>query len=246
MLYFIICEDDTHMRLRVNLVIKELLEKNPIAYSKILEFDNFNDVVKFRKDTLKKDDHCIYLLDIEINGQKNGLDLAKKIRENDYQSEIIFLTSHVELSFSVFKYKLKVLEFIPKDYDVDERLFETFKVAIRLIEEKNQSDFITIKTRGKLHKIPFSQIQYIDAKNSNKKICLHTEDYDLDFYDTLKNISKTLDSRFIQCHRSYIVNTDKIEVINPDYKELYVILKNGIKVSVSRTHLKELREYVRI
>lgn len=248
MLYFVICEDDSQMRIRVKSVVEEILERYSVENFKIVEFDNFEDVIVFRKDEIKEDDHCIHLFDIEINGSKNGLQLAKQIRENDYSSEIIFLTSHVELSFNVFKYKLRVLDFIAKDYDLDDKVFDALKIALQLYNEKfsDKSKYLTVKTKEKLHRIPFANIHYIDAKNSNKKICLHTDDYNLEFYDTLKKITEKLDSRFIQCHRSYIINADKIDTINSDYSNLYVLLRNGTRISVSRTHLKELKSHVRL
>lgn len=46
----------------------------------------------------------------------NGLVLANKIREYDSRGFIIFITSHSEMSFLTFKYKVEALDFILKDH----------------------------------------------------------------------------------------------------------------------------------
>lgn len=246
MLYFIICEDELDMQIQTKQVIKDFVDSNSVSFFDICRFDNFDDVMSFKKDKVTSEDHCIYILDIEINGSKNGLQLAKTIREDDYTSEIIFLTSHVELSYNVFKYKLKVLDFINKDFDFDKNLYAALKVAARLYLEKNDDDFLIVKQKSELHKVPFCDILFIDAKNSSKRITLHTSDYQLEFYDSLKKLKERLDHRFLICHRSYIVNGDKIASINSDYKDLYLLLHSGIQIPVSRTRIKELKEYVKL
>ena len=50
--------------------------------------------------------HCvnIYILDIDLNEKKPGLNLGREIRKSDkYSGEMIFVTNHVELSFKVFQ-----------------------------------------------------------------------------------------------------------------------------------------------
>lgn len=246
MLYFIICEDELNMQIQTKQIIKDFVEKNPIPHFKISTFDNFEEVMNYKENEITSEDHCIYLLDIEINGPKNGLQLAKTIREDDYKSEIIFLTSHVELSYNVFKYKLKVLDFINKDFDLDANLYKALKIGTRLYLEKNNDDFLIIKQKSEIYKIAFCDILFIDAKNSSKKITLHTSDYELEFYDSLKSIKSKLDHRFITCHRSYIVNGDKIDIINSDYKDLFLLLHNGLRIPVSRNRIKELKQYVQL
>lgn len=57
----------------------------------------------------------LYFLDIALQSSKNGLVLAKEIREYDPRGFIVFITSHSELSFMTFQYKVEALHFILKD-----------------------------------------------------------------------------------------------------------------------------------
>lgn len=57
----------------------------------------------------------IYFLDIDLHTNKNGLALAREIRDYDQRGFIVFITSHSEMSFLTFQYKVEALDFILKD-----------------------------------------------------------------------------------------------------------------------------------
>lgn len=61
----------------------------------------------------------LYFLDIDL-GQPdmNGFELAQEIRKFDPRGFIIFITTHAELSYMTFTYKVEALDYIIKD-DID-------------------------------------------------------------------------------------------------------------------------------
>lgn len=88
---FIIVEDDK----KTQDTIKEVLRR--VVISK----DNSIDIKYFTKYTkeLKKiiDDNSfrkVYIMDIELETKTSGIEIAKMIREKDWESEIIFITCH--------------------------------------------------------------------------------------------------------------------------------------------------------
>ncbi|MDO4545145.1 MAG: LytTR family DNA-binding domain-containing protein [Bacillota bacterium] len=44
-----------------------------------------------------------------------------------------------------------------------------------------------------------------------RKIIVHTEKGAIDFYGTFKEVEGFLDKRFMHCHRSFIINMDKVQ-----------------------------------
>ena len=66
---------------------------------------NMKNIIKTPADTK------IYILDLELPG-KTGMDIAKEIRKEDWDSIIIILTSHDELELKLLKQKLLILDFI--------------------------------------------------------------------------------------------------------------------------------------
>jgi oligoendopeptidase F len=61
-------------------------------------------------------------LDIELNSNLSGINIANKIREDDWESEIIFLTNHDNMFEQVYRSIYKVFNFIEKYHNFEERL----------------------------------------------------------------------------------------------------------------------------
>ncbi|MGV7275496.1 response regulator, partial [Mycobacterium kansasii] len=59
---------------------------------------------------------AVFLLDIALNSDINGIQLASEIRDLGGRNKIIFVTTHTELSLTVFQYQVEALDFILKDF----------------------------------------------------------------------------------------------------------------------------------
>ena len=59
----------------------------------------------------------LYFLDIDLKSNKNGIVLAKEIREYDPRGFIVFVTSHSEMSYITFQYKVCLLYTSPSPRD---------------------------------------------------------------------------------------------------------------------------------
>ena len=67
---------------------------------------------------------------------------------------------------------------------------------------------LTIKFRSCIHVVPMNEIIYMEKEK--RRIRLHTQKTDLVFYSTFNEVLTKLDHRFTWCHRSYILNLDRI------------------------------------
>ena len=56
----------------------------------------------------------LFFLDIDLKSDMDGLALAQRIRQIQPRCFIIFITSHSEMSFLTFQYKVEALDFIIK------------------------------------------------------------------------------------------------------------------------------------
>ena len=72
-------------------------------------------------------------MDIEIKDSISGIDIARKIRKDDWDSIIIFVTSHNELGYQALKAQIMLLDFISKYDDFENNFVLTIKKAISLI-----------------------------------------------------------------------------------------------------------------
>ena len=102
MLKFIVCEDNEIIRKKNISVINKVMFSNNVNYN-IFEFNSYNnDLLDIINDNSGRK---VYILDIEL-GSKSGIDIARLIRKNDWESFIIISTAHYELFPQVFKDRL--------------------------------------------------------------------------------------------------------------------------------------------
>ena len=73
-----------------------------------------------------------YFLDIQLEADMNGIKLGSEIRKHDPVGNIIFVTSHSELTYLTFVYKVAAMDFIFKD-DPSELKQESLTVLKLLI-----------------------------------------------------------------------------------------------------------------
>lgn len=131
---------------------------------------------------------------------------------------------------------------ILKPFDSEE-VSHILSDAIEVFSEryqKNQEDnaFLIETREGKIH-IPYDQIKYIEAREKKLYIRRGMEEYG--FYQTLEQMEKQLPGNFKRCHRSYIVNMDKVEKIR--FSEGIIELSSGEEVFLSKSLKKSIRDY---
>lgn len=245
MISIIICDDDKTTRERY----KEIIDKFYMAIGfknyEILSFDNSSSTLCFIKSNLDK--NYIYILDIDLNEKKNGLMLGKEIREMDkYHGEMIFITNYTEMGYKVFQYKLRVLEFIDKNYDLNKELKESLSIASKILLNKSKNTeekLLNIKFGTQSYNVPIKDIIFLETIKGSKKLLLHTSKNRFEFYGTIKELKNSLDESFIHIHKTTIVNKNYIKCINTNIANPYVELKTGEICSLSRNGLKEVKKY---
>lgn len=178
----------------------------------------------------------IYFLDVELNAKIDGIELASKIRNYDPRGFIVFVTTHPELSYLTFKYKVEALDYIIKSENED--LSENIRKCILNANKK----FISTKRDGKkffyakcgqkvLH-IPFEEIIYFETSPTPHKVLIHTLKRRIEFYGHIGEIIRELDERFYKCHKSYIINKDHISMVDKKNREIFLNGDNVCTASV--------------
>lgn len=106
--------------------------------------------------------------------------------------------------------------------------------------EKTARNSFLVDTREERTLVPYSHIYYFEARE--KKLFLRTRYTEYAFYGTIDSLEKQLPAPFRRCHRSYIVNFDKIVRLIPSENTLELGDQTMVPVSRSyRNILKEMR-----
>lgn len=240
MINFIICEDDKNTRdIIINIVNEYILDKELESNIGFVS-DSTEEVIDYVGNNSHKKN--IYILDIELKDDQNGMTLARDIRDYDSDGEIIFLTSHTTMVMYVFKYKLKALDFIDKQDDIKRRLISNFdNILCSLNTENSKRKFIEVKSGSRTYRLDFDEIINIQTTNINGKLRVSTNNAQIEFYGYIKHIIKELDERFYRSHRACIINKDHIKFLNKEKYDLYILMKNGEKSLLSRKYVKGLK-----
>lgn len=238
MLKIIICEDNEIQRKKFSAIVKDFLEFNNFDMDIALETGDPKDVVNYIN---KNDEIGLYFLDVDLKTDMNGIDLAVEIRKYDSRGFIVFVTTHDEMSYLTFKYKVEAMDYIVKE-EVDKlkyKIHQCIQEANNKISEKRVEDKIfTIKTGTKIIKVPFNKILFFETSVYSHRMILHSENRQVEFKAQMKEIEEQVDERFYRCHKSYLVNKDNIKEI--DIKKRIAYMINGEECLVSIRHLKKL------
>ena len=108
-------------------------------------------------------------------------------------------------------------------------------------EPPQASERLVVKSGGRIHFVRMDEIDWIDAAGNYVRLHVKTEAYL--FRETMNAIEQRLDpSRFVRIHRSHIVNIDRIKELQPGAGEHVVVLRNGVRLTLSRGYRDKLQE----
>lgn len=149
----------------------------------------------------------LVFLDIEME-PINGMETAQILSANQNRPAIIFVTGHPEYACDAFQ--LDAYDYILKPFDITQILRSINKIYDRF-NIKNLK--IKLKSNGNIIYIDCNEIMFVESYQ--KKTLIHLINKDIPVHDTLSSIEATLtpNKNFVRTHRSYIVNTNYIEVI---------------------------------
>lgn len=202
MLNFVLCDDNSSAIEKLSKMLNAILISNNLKGQITFTTDNPIALLSY----VKSNPTHVLLLDIDLKSDTSGLEIAEEIRKVDKNVYIIFITGHFE--FGMVAYKYKTFDFLQKPL-TKERFEETI---IRLYSDifGNKSKYIHLDNNKTV--IKENSIRFI--KKDGMKVIFHTDTRDYSTYSSFNKISNMLPQNFVRCHKSYIVNLEKIDGIN--------------------------------
>lgn len=175
----------------------------------------------------------ILLLDIEM-GETNGIELAKKLRSEHDNSQIIFITGYPD--FISEGYEVAALHYLMKPVS-EAKIHEVLDRAAANISAKERS--LIIDTDDGIMRIALSDIMAAEVLSHD--ITLHTTNGLIHIRMSLSELISMLDSRFVRCHRSSLVGLHHVKQIT----KTDVILDSGALIPLSRRMYDEVnRQFI--
>ncbi len=177
----------------------------------------------------------LIILDIELM-KMNGIELGHLIRTElkDHTIKIVYISA--KNCYDRLLFEVQPLNFLKKPVN-KEKLFKMVDLTVELLSDRDRV-FVFENKQGTF-RMKFNKILYFESFDHYFKIVTAGGNYE--FKSTLAEIMEQIsDSRFIQVHRSYIINYDS--VIHIVYEK--ITMSNGDIIPISRDRRKEVRKIV--
>jgi len=230
--------------LKIGIVEDELvIARTIISTLDELDYTHCGPAINYTEaiDMLEHHKPDLLLLDIQLSGKKDGIDVAQKLNEL-YQVPFIFLTANSDSETIDRAKKVKPHAYIVKPF-AKEELYAAIEIAFsnftgnRNNERAEQPgayhtrDYMFVRDGYVFRKIFFNELLYLESDanyvtlhcKSQKKVMVRS---------TLNDFITQLDPKtFIRIHRSYSVNIHQVNDIFPT--EVSV---DGIKIPVGKSY----------
>jgi two-component system, LytTR family, response regulator len=194
----------------------------------------------------------LVFLDIQLP-RLTGIEVLELL---DHAPMIIFTTAYDE--FAIKAFEKNAVDYLMKPFSKDRfaQAIERVKsrIASKQPQEQNIQNLaenlatdtflnrIVVRTPKEMAVIPVDNILYIEAQDDY--VMIHTSNSRHMKKQTMKYFEERLNpEQFARIHRTYIANINQIHKLEPYSKDTYVaILKNGVKLTVSNSGYKALKE----
>lgn len=201
----------------------------------------------------------LVFLDVSMPGV-NGIDVAKELAAIEPRPFIVFVTAHDNYAVSAFE--VNAFDYLLKPI-CEERLTSSMnRIRGYLLKKENQAFEDLNKLSGELNltkssrivgyhngilfPIELDEILFVTLELKNTIVVCERGKFQIN--GTLTELQEKFGDRLFRSHKSYLVNLDKIESIEPWFNSTYNIHIKGIKdiVPVSRTYAKDFKEVMNI
>ena len=144
----------------------------------------------------------------------DGLQLLHCLHEQQLQCDVIFISGFDDYSFVREAMKSGAVDYLLKPISFD-RFLKAVNRVHELLQKEQESTpepYLFVKTDKLLKKVTIQDILFIESMGNY--VLIHTSSSKEITYSPLKSLLEFLpDNLFMQVHRSYIVQTSKIQAI---------------------------------
>lgn len=236
MINIYICEDNSNQLQHLNQTIEHIISTKKYPMS----VECYSTSPSIILDTLTSNPNKnigLYFLDIDLNADIDGFDLAMKIRELDPRGFIVFVTTHSELLHLTFEYLIEPLGYIIKDSSLDihnqiEKCMSNAATKYQILNKNSGKQVIIFSTFGTEYIFEPMSLIYITVSCIPHTLEICSDDKLIQCRGTINSTVKQLPDYFLQISRDTIINV--FSVVEYDKNANKVVLKNGTEFDVPR------------
>ncbi|MGV7108090.1 LytR/AlgR family response regulator transcription factor [Flavobacterium sp. U410] len=191
----------------------------------------------------QKEKPDLILLDVNLNDNKNGIDLAYYINEH-YKIPFIFATSYSDSQTLEKAKETKPVSYLVKPFK-KEQLLSTIEISMYKIDQKDEKDSgnsdivikdaVFLKDKFKYTKVYLKDILWIKSDGNYLEIKTGQKKEELIRASLSSFIEKLNKDQFFRTHKSYIVNLNHITNIETNSVSI-----GDTKIPLSKHYYEDL------
>ena len=221
---FLVCDTDTDFAGRVAAAVHRMYEPCTVQYMygpDALE-------AALRTNSGSGD---ILLTEVELRG-RSSIDIIGRYLKASSPLQVIYITGQIEYCTQV--YETRHTGFLIKPVSVD--LFQ--RAVDRALEalKRAKAACVAVQRGGVIHMVSAVSLLYVESRG--RVVHLVTDEEELESYDKLDRLTAQMDGRFLQCHKSYVVNLDRVRQFRGDS----FLMENGVRIPISQSRRREVRQ----
>ncbi|WP_345241251.1 LytTR family DNA-binding domain-containing protein [Pontibacillus salipaludis] len=187
----------------------------------------------------------LVLCDIEMPKQK-GNEAIRACKEINADLQFIFTTAYD--TFAVEAFNLNAVDYVMKPIQINRLLLslERAKKVLRQLNTENKEtklkeyQRIPVRFNRSLYYVQVDDILFIEK--SDRKAVIHTSYEQYSSPETLEYFMEYLDDKFVQSHRSFIINLERISRIQTSGKS-YLVFFHGYEepAQISKQNIQRIQ-----
>lgn len=191
------------------------------------------------------------ILDIQLAGRKDGIDLAQKINK-EHNIPFIFLTSNADAKTVERAKAVNPHAYLVKPFSKDD-LYTSIEIALanfgnRAVKQEIKDEFedlvikdaLFIKQKELLYKVKFADIAYLKSEHIYVEV-MTVKNKKFTIRGSLPKLLEKLPNNIFRIHRSYAVNLEYLEAINSSY-----VLLQDEQIPISKSYRDDLMNRIAI
>ena len=237
--------------IKVGIVEDELLIAHGIATAlKNIGYDVAEPAISYTEalGMIVSEQPDIVLVDIQLKGHNDGIDLARKIREQ-FNIPFIFLTANADIATVTRAKEVNPHAYLVKPFKQAE-LYAAIEICLHNFSGKQGSepsthmethvvkDSLFIKQGQKYHKVLIANITHIESKDVY--IYVYATGVQYLVRSSMRGFLDQLPAaRFLRVHKSYLINTSYITTVSAETLNI-----GSIEIPIGRAYRDEVMAFL--
>jgi DNA-binding LytR/AlgR family response regulator len=226
------------------------IDDEPLALNQLVGYIEKTPFLKLKKsftsafkalEYLKENEVELMFVDINMP-DLSGIDFVKSLTN---PAKIIFTTAYREYAFEGFQ--VDAADYIVKPFGYSEFLKAVNKTRDRYFTKEeetatiqNNEQFLFIKSEYKIVRIDFNNIKYVEGMRDYIRIHLDNQKPIMSLMGLKKLMEHLPAEKFMQVHRSFIVNLTRITTIERNR----IVFDNNVYIPVSEQYKESFQNYL--